>query len=290
MPSIAANGAQLYYEITGTSDVPIVLVHGSWGDHHNWDMVASALARSFRVLTYDRRGHSRSARAPGDGTQHEDAMDLAALLEALDFAPAHIVGNSFGAAITLRLACERADLFRSLTAHEPPLFAVLEGNAMFQAPLVAMEERVGAVIELLNAGDEPGGARLFVETIAFGRGSWERLPESTRQTFIANAWTWLEELQDPAWSILDPRKLQRFSGPALLTRGDQSPPFFPAVVAQVARALPQATQHLFAGAGHVPHLEQPAAFVDVVTRFIMNAHDSALRSMSGEPESPTLRI
>lgn len=290
MPTIAANGAQLYYEITGTSSVPIVLVHGSWGDHHNWDMVAPALARSFRVLTYDRRGHSQSPRAPGEGTQHEDAMDLAALLEALDFAPAHIVGNSFGAAITLRLACERADLFRSLTAHEPPLFALLEGNALFQAPLVAMEERVGAVIELLNAGDEPGGARLFVETIAFGPGSWERLPESTRQTFIANAWTWLEELQDPAWSTLDMRKLQRFSGPALLTRGDQSPPFFPAVVAQIARAVPQATQHLFAGAGHVPHLEQPATYVDVVTRFIMNAHDSAIRSMSGQSESPTLRI
>ena len=290
MPIIAANGAQLYYEITGSSNVPLVLVHGSWGDHHNWDMVAPALARSFRVLTYDRRGHSRSARAPGEGTQHEDAMDLAALLEVLDFAPAHIVGNSFGAAITLRLACERADLFRSLTAHEPPLFALLEGNALFQVPLVAMEERVGAVIELLSAGDATGGARLFVETIAFGPGSWERLPESTRQTFVANAWTWLEELQDPHWSGLDLRKLQRFTSPALLTRGDRSPPFFPAVVAQVARGLPQATQHVFAGAGHVPHLEQPEAYVDVVTQFVMHAHDAAMRSIPGESEPRGLRV
>lgn len=290
MPIIAANGAPLYYEVAGSSNVPIVLVHGSWGDHHNWDMVVPALARSFRVLTYDRRGHSQSARVAGKGTQHEDAMDLAALLEALDFAPAHVVGNSFGAAIALRLACERADLFRSLTAHEPPLFALLEGQAIMQVPLVAMEERVGAVIELLSAGDEPGGARLFVETIAFGPGSWERLPESTRQTFVANASTWLEELQDPEWSTLDLRKLRRFTGPALLTRGDQSAPFFPAVVAQVARALPHVAQHLFAGAGHVPHLEQPATYVDVVTRFIMNAHEGASRSMPGESDPPGLRV
>lgn len=289
MPIVTANGTQLYYEITGSSDIPIVLVHGSWGDHHNWDMVVPALARSFRVLTYDRRGHSQSARTPGEGTQHEDAMDLAALLEALDFAPAHIVGNSFGAAITLRLACERPDLYRSLSAHEPPLFALLEGNSMLQAPLIAMEQRVGAVIDVLRTGDEVGGARLFVETIAFGPNSWEGLPEATRQTFVTNAWTWLEELQDPEWSNLDLRRLRRFTGPALLSRGDQSPPFFPAVVAQVARALPQATQHLFAGGGHVPHLEQPAVYVDVLTQFILTTHRGRGVSTSDESEPPTLR-
>ena len=75
----------------------VVLVHGSWGDHHNWDAVAPMLARSFRVLTYDRRGHSRSARPVGQGSLHEDAADLAAPIEGLGLAPKHVVGNSFGA-------------------------------------------------------------------------------------------------------------------------------------------------------------------------------------------------
>ena len=38
----------------------VVLVHGSWGNHHNWDAVVPAFARSFRVLSYDRRGHSQA--------------------------------------------------------------------------------------------------------------------------------------------------------------------------------------------------------------------------------------
>lgn len=273
MPMISVNGTQLYYEINGASDIPIVLVHGSWGDHHNWTTVVPALARSFRVLTFDRRGHSQSAREDAPGTLHDDVMDVAALVEALEFAPTHIVGNSFGASITLRLACERPDLFKSLTAHEPPLFGLLEGDAMLRAPLAAMDQRVGAVAELLRSGEINAGARLFVETIAFGPGAWDSLPERMRQTFISNALTWFDELQDPDWNRVDVDRLRRFTKPALLTRGDQSPPFFPAVVAQVARALPRASQHLFAGAGHVPHVEQPTAYVERVTRFIASVEE-----------------
>jgi pimeloyl-ACP methyl ester carboxylesterase len=289
MATISVNGTQLYYEITGTSEIPVVMVHGSWGDHHNWDTVVPALARSFKVLTFDRRGHSQSAREDAPGTLHDDVMDLARLVEALDFAPAHIVGNSFGASITLRLACERPDLFRSLTAHEPPLFALLEEDAMLQAPLAAMEQRVGAVAELLRSGDMSAGARLFVETIAFGSGAWDPLPERMRQTFIHNARTWFDELQDPDWNRLDVERLRRFTKPALLTRGDQSPPFFPAVVAQVARALPHASQHLFAGAGHVPHVEQPAVYVDLVTRFITSVHERTGAPADFGAIRPTLR-
>lgn len=268
---LTVNGAQLFHEITGTSDIPVVLVHGSWGDHHNWAPVVPALAESFRVLTYDRRGHSQSARGSGDGTLRQDALDLASLLEALDLAPAHVVGSSFGASVALRLACDRPELFRSLTAQEPPLFGLLQEDAMLRAPLTAMQERVGSVVRLLQSGEIEEGARRFVETIAFGPGAWDRLPERTRQTFIANAATWLEELDDPYWATLDLARLRRYTGPALLTRGDRSPPFFPAVVGRIARTLPQSTEHLFAGAGHVPHIEQPEAYIAVVTRFIRAA-------------------
>jgi pimeloyl-ACP methyl ester carboxylesterase len=58
----------LYYERAGERGAPLVLVHGSWGDHHNWESVVPSLAQSFRVLTYDRRGHSQSERPPGQGS------------------------------------------------------------------------------------------------------------------------------------------------------------------------------------------------------------------------------
>ena len=62
MPTMKINDVQLYWELTGDAGDLLALVHGSWGDHHNWDSVVPAFSRSFRVLTYDRRGHSQSER------------------------------------------------------------------------------------------------------------------------------------------------------------------------------------------------------------------------------------
>ena len=66
------NGVRLFWEQHGDRGAPVVFVHGSWGDHHNWDAVVPAFARSFRVFTYDRRGHSQSERLPTQGTIEED--------------------------------------------------------------------------------------------------------------------------------------------------------------------------------------------------------------------------
>lgn len=56
--------------------------------------------------------------------------------------------------------------------------------------------------------------------------------------------------------------------PALISRGDQSPPFFGTIVDQIGEALPRARRHTFDGAGHVPHLTHPDDFVSVVGGFM----------------------
>ncbi len=83
------------------------MVYGSWSDHHNWDSVTAKLAKTFRVLTYDRRGHSQSERQIGQGYAEEDIMDLTELINHFNLSPAHIVGNSYGASIVLKTAAKR---------------------------------------------------------------------------------------------------------------------------------------------------------------------------------------
>ncbi len=266
MPVTRVNGVGLYWEAQGEGE-PLVLVHGSWGDHANWAPVVPGLARRFRVLTYDRRGHSRSERRPEQGSLHEDADDLAALVEALGLAPAHVAGNSGGAAVALDLAARRPELFRSLAVHEPPVFAVLAPDADAQAVLAAVQARVGAVVERLAAGDDAGAAALFVETVAFGPGTWAGLPQDLRTTFVYNAATFLDETRDPDSLTADLEGLRRFDRPALLSQGEASPPFFPKVIERLAEALPQAELRTFAGAGHVPHLTHPAEYVRALTEF-----------------------
>ena len=267
MPDSSINGVSLYWEVKGDGE-PVILVHGSWGDHNNWAQVVPALSSSLRVVTYDRRGHSASERPPGQASIDEDVADLAGLIEHVFGGPAHVVGNSFGAAISLRLAIQRPDLIRSVMAHEPPLFELLEGQADIAPTLRNVRERIDAVARLLRAGDMPAGAQLFVETIAFGPGAWAQLPQPVRDTFIYNAPTWLDELQEPQSLNLDLDRLSSFRGPTLLSFGGASPPFFPMVVERVAQALPHAKRHVFPHAGHVPHLSHPQEYVPLVAGFI----------------------
>lgn len=265
MAEIAVNGTRLYYEVTGTAAIPVVLVHGSWGDHHNWDAVAPGLARVFRVFTYDRRGHSQSERLATPGSIEEDVADLSAFIRANNLAPAHVAGNSFGAAITLKCAAAQPELFASAIAHEPPLIGMLGGDAT----LAVVRKRLGAVLDTLNSGDLESGARQFVETVALGPGMWDRLPPQMRQTFVFNAPTWVDELNEPeSVMAVDLSRLSMFSEPLLITRGDHSPPFFYAILDKIAAAVPQVQQYTFAGAGHVPHVTHAQTYVQVISDFV----------------------
>lgn len=265
---MAVNDVELYYELTGESGDPLVLVHGSWVDHHDWDAVVPLLADSHRVLTYDRRGHSRSERLSGGDSIHDDVADLAALIEGLDLAPAHVVGNSLGGSIALRLAMERPSLIRSLSAHEPPLLRLLADDPQGQAMLGMIDGQFAEIERLLAAGKMEEGSRRFAEGVIFGEGAWEHLPPPLRETIVFNAPTFLDELHDPEAFAIDLDRLRGFSRPALLTSGGGSPPFLPPIVQRVAGALPRSEQTIFPQAGHIPHVNQPESYASTVTAFI----------------------
>lgn len=282
MPRVEANGVELFYELAGSGE-PLVLVHGSWGDHHHWLPVLPALTACFRVLVYDRRGHSRSERPPGPGCRREDEDDLAALLETLDLAPAYVAGSSFGASTALGLAARRPGLFRGLIAHDAPLTAIMSGTpgtpgtpsapsaapvSPAPPPLRDLAEGCAPVLAHLRADERLAAARRFTDEIAVGPGTWDRLPPPVQQTFLANAPTFLDEHGDPHGADLDLTRLSAFPGPVLLTSGTSGPPCFATITARLAEALPRAATHTFEGAGHIPPVTHPQAYARAVTAFI----------------------
>ncbi|MEV0176822.1 alpha/beta hydrolase [Streptomyces sp. NPDC050803] len=269
MEFVQVNGVRLAYEAIGEGAVPLVLVHGSWGSHHNWDPVVPGLARRFRVFTYDRRGHSDSERLSGQGSFTEDVADLAALIERLGAVPAWVAGNSAGAVITLRLAAARPDVLRGIVVHEPPLWSLLApGSPEAAAYEAAGRGPLAEVLRRIAAGDHAGAAELFVDGVALGPGSWARMPEGMRRTFVENAPTYYDEGNDPAADTIDEAALARYRGPVLITSGDRSPPLFRPVLTRLAELLPQAEHAVYAGAGHIPHVTHPESFVHEVMAFM----------------------
>jgi pimeloyl-ACP methyl ester carboxylesterase len=267
MPVAQANGVNLYYELNGDHGDPILLIHGSWSDHSVWDPVIAGLSSNFRVLTYDRRGHSKSEKADTQGSGDEDASDAAALLAQLSLVPAHVVGNSFGGSIALKMAAVQPPVLRSLNVHEPPLFDLLASDPSIAPTLTQGTKRREEVVRVLESGDRVGAARLFVDTLTFGPGTWERMPTVRRKMVVANADTWLDETKDAEGSSVDLNALERFTRPALLTYGGRGLQGSKLIIERLASALPNSKAKLFPNDGHSPHATNPDEFVSTVTAF-----------------------
>ena len=259
MPLHDVNGVRLLVEESGSGD-PVVLVHGSWDSRDTWALVEDRLAKSFRVVSYDRRGHSGSDAA--SGSRRDDEDDLAALIEAQDIAPAHLVGNSFGTSVALGLAARRPELVRSLCGHEPPLLGLVAGDAL----AAETAARIAEVVALIDEGSREAAAHTFVD-IALGPGMWEMLPAENRERMITNASTFAEETRDQAGFVVDLDALAALERPVLLTQGDQSPPFYSAIVERLETVIPHARVRTIAGAGHMPHVTHPAEWLEVVRDF-----------------------
>lgn len=262
MPLIPIDGIRLMVDDTGSGD-PLVLVHGSWDDRRVWAAATDELSRSFRVITYDRRGHTDSEDGSTPGTRRDDEDDLVALIETLELAPAHVVANSFGGAIAVGLAARQPELLRSLSVHEPPLFPLAGEDVIPEQ----VGEVIGDVVAMIDRGEREEAARVFVEQVALGPGAWDYVPPEDRTMMIGNAGTFTGEQRDPAWGDVDVDALGRVECPVLLTKGGESPPFFAAVVEALSSAIPHAEVRILPGAGHVPHETHLAEYVAVLREF-----------------------
>ncbi len=89
----------LYYEVRGDGD-PLILIHGVMVDAGLFERTAELLSRFYRVVTYDRRGNSRSIlRAEQAFSMDDQAADILALMDHLGIGSAYFAGASAGAAV-----------------------------------------------------------------------------------------------------------------------------------------------------------------------------------------------
>lgn len=122
---VITEGDTLYYEVRGQGE-PLLMISGGGGDAGFYSYVANILSNEYQVITYDRRGNSRSTRnEPINFEVSQQARDAVAILQANGHESAYVFGNSGGAIFALEMARSHPQAVKAVVVHEPPTVRVL---------------------------------------------------------------------------------------------------------------------------------------------------------------------
>jgi pimeloyl-ACP methyl ester carboxylesterase len=242
----------------------LALLHGGSAHAHWFDLVAPAFADRYHVLSLDQRGHGESDWAVPAAYGTEDFVaDLLRVLDALGWDQAVVVGHSMGGHNALAFAAwhparvralvivdsrpslpqERLERLRSRGRRAPRLHPTLE-SALAAFRLLPPE----------TVADPALLAHLASVGVTQRDGGWVYRfdPDCSRLRRPIDAWP----------------LLGRIGAPTLIVRGERSHLLPTELAERMRAAIPGAVVAEIPGAYHHLVLDAPAAFVEVLARFL----------------------
>lgn len=261
MPFCSCNGVDLWYEEAGQGS-PLVFIHGHTLTAALWDDQWPVLARRFRTVRLDLRGHGRSS-APGSGYSSADfAADILGLLDHLGIARACLVGLSLGGRVALQVALSAPQRVSALVLIDSALdgFAF---SAEFRDTIRRLREsarRAGLRYALDNVWLP---SPLFACAIA-DPALCARLRD---MVFQFSGMEYLHDQPAPRPSLRQIDRLGEIQAPTLVVVGQDDGEDLQRIADALARGIAGAERAVIAGCGHLPPLEQPEALNALLLEF-----------------------
>jgi pimeloyl-ACP methyl ester carboxylesterase len=288
----------LHYADFGGEGPAIVLVHGLGGSHSNWLAVAPQLAERARVLAPDLAGFGLTAPAGRSASVTANRALLDRFIAEVIGGPAILVGNSMGGLISIMQAAQRPDATAGLVLVDPALprasggFPDAEIVAAFAAyALPGLGERFVA-----RRARTLGPEGVVRDTMRRCTVDPSRVPPDVVDAMIEVARKRMEfdwavpAFLEAARSLLRVLALrarfdamiQAITAPTLIVHG-ASDRLVPLVSARrIATMRPDWTFEVFEDIGHVPQLEAPDRFVEVVSTWLDGAGRAAAFGAAAE--------
>jgi 3-oxoadipate enol-lactonase len=253
---LPVNGVNLYYETAGRGPA-VVLLHGGFLNHRQWDEQVGPLSRDHYVVRYDARGYGRTPIGDSPYAHHED---LAALLRHLRIDRAHLVALSAGVSIAADFALVSPASVRSLVLGAAPLPGYDVGPEF--------TDGIRAIIKTAVDGDLERARELIWAFAPFRVAAGMPAVRARLDQMILRDYSWSHNRPDaPQRKRVAPpsgSRLGEIAAPVLVVVGDGE---MPALVRQadfMAATIPGARKVTIKGAGHFVNLEQPRRFTGVV--------------------------
>jgi 3-oxoadipate enol-lactonase/4-carboxymuconolactone decarboxylase len=254
---IDAGGLDVHVRIDGPPGAtPLILLHSLGTSSHVWDAQVGALARGFRLIRPDMRGHGLSAVPPGPYAMAQLAGDVLGVMDALGIAAAHVAGISIGGLIAQAVADAAPARVLSLALLDTAM-AIPTEESWRQRAAVARGQGMAALADAVMARWVTPGF-MDAAPARFLRAQLLRTP--------AEGYAGAAEALAVADLTASTKALRHRT---LVLVGDQDVATPPAFAEALAAAIPGAVLRVIAEAAHIPTAEQPEAVTEALLAFLL---------------------
>jgi pimeloyl-ACP methyl ester carboxylesterase len=233
---------------------PLLFLHGGGGLDAREPFVA-LLSAERRLVAPSHPGFGHSGLPDWLDSVDDIAYLYLELMDRLDLRDLDVIGCSIGGWIAAELATKSPERVRRLVLVSPVGIKVGPADKLDIPDIFAMPEE--EVQKLLY--HDPSRVKHDIATM-----SDQELAAYFRARETLALLTWEPWMHNPKLK----RRLHRVGAPTLLLRGESDGVVSQAYLEAYCRLLPNARTLTIKAAGHVPHLEQPAAFSDLVCEFL----------------------
>ncbi len=258
---------------------PVVLLHGIGRSLEDWSSVVRPLAEHRRVISLDLPGSGFSARRPERTTLTSLALGTLETLDALgETGRVHLIGNSLGGGVALQVQALAAHRVESVTlvnsvgfgSEVTPMLRLITVPVLGRLATLRTTRLSAKLSEQLSYADRSLATPARIEhALAISRqpDPGRVMHETARSlgTFRGVRAQWRQSLLDAV--ALHPR-------PTLVLWGDRDRVLPAKHLGAAGRALRHAQTHVFTDIGHMPQIECPDAFAEVVNDFLDNVESS----------------
>ena len=243
MATLNVDGGQLRYWDAGAGR-PLVFIHGVGTSGELWQPDLAELAADARLIVYDRRGYGGSSESPKDWRAHAD--DAIALIEALDAAPALLVGYSGGSIPALDVTLRRPELVAGLVLLDPAFNVKRCMTPAFLRTLLTARllDRMG------RSGQGAEHWMRYVASYPTGGTAFDKAPPERREILRRNAPGIFADFGSGAGEHVDESALRTIRQPVTLVEAALSPRFLRKSCARLGDVMPQARVVTLERSGH----------------------------------------
>lgn len=263
-------GADLYVR-TGGKGPPVVLIHGFGDTGDMWAPLAEALAATHTVIIPDLRGMGRSSHPVGGYDKKTQARDIRAVVTALGFDHAAVVGHDIGTMVAYAYAASYPDKVDRLVVMDAPIPGIPPWDDLVRGPTLWQFGFGGPDMERLVQGrariyldrfwnEFAGDPSKIDEATRRHYAGLYALPGAMRSSFAQFRAVWRDAADNALWMA------HKLTMPVLAIGGEKS---FGATMAVVMRnAATNVREAVVPGSGHWLMEESPAYTIKLITDFL----------------------